>query len=173
MRPTATLRRATAADTNLLTIIGEQSFAEAFGEANTPENMAAFLSRVFAPEIVADELATPTTEFYLAELGNEAAGYVKMEYPAPEAQVPFQNVLKISRLYLLRKFLGLGLGDQLMHFCIEKAKLVGCEAIWLTVWEHNLRAVSFYQKWGFYQVGTEDFILGDDVQLDYLLVKQL
>ncbi|MDQ4139228.1 MAG: GNAT family N-acetyltransferase [Bacteroidota bacterium] len=173
MRSTATLRRATAADTNLLASIGEQSFVEAFGEANTPENMAAFLPTVFAPEKVAEELATPNNEFYIAELVSEAAGYVKMEYPAPDAQVPFRNVLKISRLYLLRKFLGLGLGDQLMHFCIEKAKLLGCEAVWLTVWEHNPRAISFYQKWGFYQVGTEDFILGDDVQLDYLLVKAL
>ncbi|PSR55655.1 GNAT family N-acetyltransferase [Adhaeribacter arboris] len=173
MKPTATLRRATADDINLLATIGQQSFIEAFGDANTPENMAAFLIKGFAPEIIANELANSSTEFYLAEIADEAAGYVKMEFPAPDSRVPFQNALKISRLYLLRQFLGLGLGDQLMHFSLEKAKLLGCEAVWLTVWEHNPRAISFYQKWGFYQVGTEDFILGDDVQLDYLLVKPM
>jgi ribosomal protein S18 acetylase RimI-like enzyme len=67
----------------------------------------------------------------------------------------------------------MGLGDQLMHFSLEKAKTAGCEAVWLTVWEHNPRAISFYQKWGFTPTGTEDFVLGDDIQLDYVMVKAL
>lgn len=174
MKPSFILRRATVADANLLAAIGWKTFDEAFGAANTPANMAAFLPTMFTPEIIAAELAEPTHEFYLAEMGDgEPAGYLKLRWPAPDTRVPFGNVLKISRLYLLRQFLGLSLGDQLMQFSIDKAKATGCDAVWLTVWEHNLRAISFYQKWGFTQTGTEDFVLGDDVLLDYLLVKAL
>ena len=173
MKSTATIRRANAADAVLLAQIGEQSFVEAFGADNTPENMAAFLPTIFTPAIVTAELQEPTHEFYLLEVNDETAGYLKLRWPAPDERVSFKKALKICRLYLLRKFLGKGLGDQLMHFSLEKAKNVGCEAVWLTVWEHNPRAISFYQKWGFTQSGTEDFILGNDVQLDYVMVKAL
>lgn len=173
MKKTATFRRATIQDAELLAKLGWQSFEEAFGAANTPENMADFLNFAFTPGATAAELAEPNQEFYIADMAHEPVGYLKLEFPATDARVPFPKVLKISRLYLLRHYLGLGLGDQLMHFSLEKAKLLGCDAVWLTVWEHNPRAISFYKKWGFYQVGTEDFVLGDDVQLDYLLVKPL
>ncbi|RDC64978.1 GNAT family N-acetyltransferase [Adhaeribacter pallidiroseus] len=173
MKKTVTLRRVTSQDAELLARLSWQSFEEAFGADNTPENMAAFLNKHFTPEAIAAELVEPDFEFYIAELADEPVGYLKLEFPAPDAQLPFANPLKINRLYLLRQYLGLGLGDQLMHFSVEKAKLLGCDAIWLTVWEHNPRAISFYEKWGFYQAGTDDFAVGDDVQLDYIMVKSL
>ena len=173
MKPNALLRRATAADADLLAQIGQQTFVEAFGAVNTPENMATFLRAQFTPERVAAELAAPDHEFYVAAVADEPAGYLKLRWPAPDPRVPYSEVLQISRLYLLRTFLGRGLGDQLMQFSLAQAHQQNCAAVWLTVWEHNLRAISFYQKWGFRQTATEDFILGDDVQLDYVLVKAL
>ena len=161
------------ADTNLLAVIGWQSFEEAFGAANTPENMASFLATTFTPEIIAQELAEPAHQFYIAETEGQVAGYIKLNCPSPDKRVPYEPVLKICRLYLLREYMGFGFGDQLMQFSLEKAKLLGCRAVWLTVWEHNPRAISFYHKWGFTQVSTDDFILGEDVQLDYLMVKAL
>lgn len=173
MKSTAFIRRATAADVDLLAEIGRQTFVEAFGAANTPENMATFLRAHFTPETVAVELAAPDHEFYLAAVAGESVGYLKLRWPALDARVPYRDVLQISRLYLLEKFLGQGLGDQLMQFSLARAHQHHCAAVWLTVWEHNPRAISFYQKWGFRQTATEDFILGGDVQLDYVLVKAL
>lgn len=173
MKFTATFRPATAADADLLAQIGTQSFEEAFGAANTPENMAAFLSNTFTPALLIAELAKPDYQIYLLEVNNEPAGYLKLRWPAPDGRVPYKEVLQICQLYLLRSFLGTGLGDKLMQFSLDKAKNAGCQAVWLTVWEHNPRAISFYQKWGFTQSGTENFVLGDDVQLDYVMVKTL
>jgi ribosomal protein S18 acetylase RimI-like enzyme len=47
----------------------------------------------------------------------------------------------------------------------------GCDTIWLDVWERNLRARAFYQKWGFIEVGTQLFQLGDDLQNDLLMQR--
>jgi ribosomal protein S18 acetylase RimI-like enzyme len=41
------------------------------------------------------------------------------------------------------------------------------------VWEHNVRAVRFYAKHGFRDVGSHVFVLGSDVQTDRVMVRQL
>ena len=45
--------------------------------------------------------------------------------------------------------------------------------IWLTVWEKNMRALKLYQQFGFAIVGEEEFVLGQDVQRDYIMEKIL
>jgi ribosomal protein S18 acetylase RimI-like enzyme len=51
----------------------------------------------------------------------------------------------------------------------ERAKNV----VWLGVWEKNDRAIRFYEKWGFEKFGETDFLLGDDLQQDWLMRKVL
>lgn len=95
MKLTATLRRATTANANLPINIGAQSFEEAFGAANTPENMAAFLTANFTPEITAKELTEPYHEFYLVETINDPAGYLKLQFPADDKRVFTKSAPKI------------------------------------------------------------------------------
>ena len=49
------------------------------------------------------------------------------------------------------------------------AKSEGFKAIWLQVWQKNNKAIRFYQKVGFVVYETATFILGDDVQQDFLM----
>ena len=60
-----------------------------------------------------------------------------------------------------------------MQQCLEVAAEKGKELIWLGVWEHNRRAIDFYTKFGFEKFGTPDFVLGDDVQTDWLMKKKI
>ena len=39
------------------------------------------------------------------------------------------------------------------------------------VWEKNYRAIEFYTKWGFEKFDDTDFLLGDEVQKDWLMKK--
>ena len=58
-----------------------------------------------------------------------------------------------------------------MKVCLHEAVAAGCDVIWLGVWEHNPRAIAFYHKWGFKQVGTQTFHLGDDLQTDWVMAR--
>jgi ribosomal protein S18 acetylase RimI-like enzyme len=46
---------------------------------------------------------------------------------------------------------------------------MGARTIWLGVWERNARAIAFYHKQGFVQAGTQRFLLGDDLQTDWVM----
>ena len=56
---------------------------------------------------------------------------------------------------------------------LQETERAGCDVVWLDVWEHNPRAIAFYRKWGFEQVGTQTFQLGEDVQNDWLIVRSV
>ena len=60
-----------------------------------------------------------------------------------------------------------------MDFALDQARKWGKTAIWLGVWEHNVPALGFYQKNGFRQVGHHDFVMGDEVQTDFLYLKEV
>lgn len=45
--------------------------------------------------------------------------------------------------------------------------------IWLGVWQQNEDAIAFYKKMGFAIVGTDTFLLGKDLQLDWVMGKPI
>lgn len=172
MRPAPpSIRRAGAADNDLLAALGAETFADAFGADNTPADMAAYLQGAFSPAIQAAELADPASLFLLAEIEGEPVGYARLRRgPAPTA-VSGERPIEIVRLYARRAWIGLGVGAALMRACLRQAEQARCDTIWLDVWERNPRARAFYARWGFVEVGTQTFVLGRDVQNDLLLQR--
>ena len=77
----------------------------------------------------------------------------------------------LVRLYVLREWLGRGVGEALMRACLNEARSAGYETIWLGVWERNVRAQAFYRKWNFRDVGEQVFLLGSDEQRDIVMER--
>ena len=69
--------------------------------------------------------------------------------------------------------IGKGVGSALMNKCIDIAREKDYHTVWLGVWEHNHRAIEFYTRWGFEKFAEHDFILGNDVQKDWLMKKDI
>lgn len=53
------------------------------------------------------------------------------------------------------------------------AKGEGFEMLWLGVWEDNEVAIGVYEKLGFGKVGEHDFVIGEVVQRDFIMVKKI
>ena len=60
-----------------------------------------------------------------------------------------------------------------MDECFKIAQENKCDVMWLGVWEYNPRAIRFYEKHGFVEVGSHVFQLGKDPQIDLLMQKKL
>jgi len=170
-RAPMSLRRATPADNRLLAEIGAETFSDSFSADNTPENMAVYLAQAFSPEKQARELADPASRFLIAESGGQVVGYTRLYFgPAPAAVVGHPP-MEIARFYARRPFIGQGVGARLMQACLDEAAAENCVVVWLATWERNPRALAFYRRWGFVQVGTATFQLGDDFQHDLILAR--
>jgi ribosomal protein S18 acetylase RimI-like enzyme len=79
--------------------------------------------------------------------------------------------MEIARIYAMKQMIGKGAGKILMQSSIDIAKEKNKAVIWLGVWEKNQRAIDFYTKWGFEKFDETDFLLGSDVQRDWLMRK--
>jgi ribosomal protein S18 acetylase RimI-like enzyme len=168
-----TFRAGTSADAALLADLGWRTFEEAFAAYNKPEDMTAFRPTLYTPALQAAELADPANEFMIAEAAGEGVAYIKLRSaPAPEA-IQANRPLQIDRFYITQQWTGRGLGDKLMQLCLEKAQQKKNDVVWLTVWEHNERAKRFYQKYSFREVGELPFILGQDVQRDLYMQREV
>lgn len=165
------IRYAGIEDAPLLAELGAQTFAETFIEDATPEDMAAYLAAAFSLEKLTAELSDPLAIFFIAEVDGHAAGYAKLHSGKALEGVEGQQPIELVRLYVSRKWLGRGVGQALMERCVSEAREKGFQVIWLGVWEHNSRAIAFYRKWNFREVGEHIFQLGSDPQRDLLMQR--
>ena len=171
--PGLTIRRGTPEDAGLLSELGERTFTETFAADNTAEDFAAYIATSFNVAQQTAELKDPASTFLIAEVDGHAAGYARLHKGEPEKGVEGTNAVELVRLYVLREWLGRGIGEQLMRACVDEARQAGHDSIWLGVWERNERAQAFYRKWNFRTVGEHMFPLGSDLQRDILMERPL
>jgi len=168
-----TIRQAQPADASLLSDLGARAFSQAFGADNTPEDMAAYLARAFYPEKQAGELTRPGSIFFIVEADGIPAGYAHLQESEPPTCITGRKPVELARFYLLNNWIGKGVGSQLMQACITEAQGRGGDVLWLGVWQKNARAIAFYKKWRFVISGTQTFLLGSDLQHDYVMRRML
>jgi diamine N-acetyltransferase len=167
------IRKATAADAELIADLSRTTFYDAFAKDNTKENMDAFLNTVFTKEALMKQVVDEDGIFLLAYDGNEAVGYVRMREQHEEQIMEGENAIEIARIYSVQSAIGKGVGAALMKACIDIAVERKKSIIWLGVWEKNPRAIAFYEKWGFEKFDEHVFPIGDDPQTDWLMKKAL
>ena len=170
---TVVMRRAEPRDAAALARLAESTFRAAFGDANTRENMDAHCRAAFGEAIQAREIADPAVDTFVAESGEELVGYVQLRRSRAPACVEAARPIEILRFYVETSWQGKGLAQRLMSRSLESARECGADVVWLGVWEHNPRALAFYRRWGFSEVGDQVFRLGDDPQRDLVMVLPL
>ena len=116
--------------------------------------MQAYLDGAFAEDKLRKELADINSEFYFLYCDEHLAGYLKLNEAPSQTDINDENSLEIERIYVSMEFQGTGLGRFLMEQAIAKAVKRGKEYAWLGVWEKNEKAIAFYRKNGFYEIGT-------------------
>ena len=173
MAPPIEIRHASAIDADLISRLGRETFSDTFSRDNTPEDMAIYVAQAFSPEIQAAELADVKSCTLIAEADGTPVGYARLVEGAPSVTIAAVKPIEIVRLYARSAWIGHGVGAQLMRACLDTARSLGRDAIWLGVWERNRRAIAFYEKWGFRQIGSHPFHVGHDLQTDWLMLRTL
>ena len=167
------IRQAHSADSETIAALSRQAFYDTFATFNTKENMDKFMNESFSTERLMAEVGENGNTFILALLENELAGYAKITESKNPLELGDANAIEIARIYAVKNAIGKGVGKTLMEECLRVAMSRNKQLVWLGVWEHNERAISFYKKFGFEKFGEHDFILGNDVQKDWLMKKEL
>jgi diamine N-acetyltransferase len=171
--PPPHVRRATVADAAVVAAFGARVFARTFAPDNTPDDLAAYLASAFGEAIQRREIENPHNVYLLLEIASVLGAIALMEYGATDPTVHGDAPVRIERFYVDHDFHGRGVAQHLMDACIDTARALGGKTLWLGVWEKNTRAIRFYEKHGFHDVGSQVFMLGTDAQTDRVMARDV
>jgi ribosomal protein S18 acetylase RimI-like enzyme len=116
------------------------------------------------------ELLNPNIKTLLVEIENELVGYAQLRLKPIPVAVGFEVSAELWRIYVDQSSHGLGIGRQLLSRVGELASEMSHEKIWLGVWERNLKAIAFYHKLGFKEVGNHEFHMDVEIQNDLVFM---
>jgi diamine N-acetyltransferase len=167
------IRRATDDDAARVAEFAQRTFVETFAADNTAENMAAHVAKAFGREIQLREMQDPKMVTLLAELDSTLAGFAQVRRGPTPSCVDGDGPVELLRFYVDRPFHGRGVAQSLMSAVDEAAHALGGRTLWLGVWERNPRAIAFYTKCGFVDIGQQTFMVGTDEQTDRVMARPL
>jgi len=161
------------ADLLTLQAISRQTFFDTFSDVNIPSDMQQYLDENLSIEQLTKEWINPSTTFYFVKKNNAVVAYLKVNEADAQTEQRKEASLEIERIYVLLADQGKGIGQLLLDFSIQVTKDKEFKVIWLGVWEHNKKALQFYEKNGFKFFGKHSFFLGLDEQTDLLMELRL
>ena len=167
--PNYQLSKVSLDERDALLEISKNTFITFFIEYNTADNLNDYVSKAFTPDKILSEIKNPDSVFYFAKHNNQIIGYLKVNFAAAQTELKDATSIEIERIYVIEEFIGKKVGQFLFNKALEMAKNWELKYIWLGVWEHNVRAIRFYEKLNFVKFDTHIFKIGNDEQTDYLM----
>lgn len=174
----ASLRLATIDDAERIAEFAARVFYETFADGNTAEDMTMYLASSFGTERQRGEIADPNVTYLLMHVDNEdgassIGAMALLRLGSTDPAVHGNAPIEIQRFYVDAAFRGRGVARTMMNACVAKAAALGGRTCWLGVWEKNPRAIRFYEKSGFTDVGEHTFYVGTDAQTDRIMMRSV
>lgn len=153
----------------MLTSLALKTFVDTFAPHNSADDMKAYTSMAFGEAQQRKELEADDIVTLFGEEDGETIAYAQLHH-TPRGP---HGDLEIARFYVDTPHHGRGVAQRMMDAILAHAQRLGGTRVWLGVWEHNLRAIAFYRKAGFVQRGAHPFLLGSDLQTDWIMNRTL
>lgn len=164
------LREAGADDAAALALVGAATFLETFAGVLDRAAIVGHCARAHTADSYARYLERGARA-WLAEVdhGGAPIGYALVATPdLPGAQ---DGDIELKRIYTLSRFHGDGVGAALMTAAVDAAQ--GFRRLLLGVYAQNARAIAFYTKSGFAQIGVRQFDVGGTLYDDVVLARPI
>jgi len=155
------IRPAQPADAAVIALLGRLTFAETFGYLfdGRENDLTQYLDRTFGVAKIERSLGKASNGYWLAALDRLPVGYAKLKLGSAPPGGQHKDADQLQKLYVLRSFLGQGVGAALMRPIIDEARQ-RASFLWLDVLRENARAIEFYRRFGFHALGEDTYAIG-------------
>lgn len=149
-------RLANLSDSFLLSVLFKQVYIDTYGKEGVTHELSSFMEKQFSIEKIEKDISSDKVKMWMATFKGNPVGVLQLEY---DKKCPVREFIapEINKLYILRKFFGKGIGKKMMMIAEDQLKKDKVESVWLWALERNERAVRFYQKMGYENIGTAYF----------------
>ncbi|HEY0068099.1 MAG TPA: GNAT family N-acetyltransferase [Flavisolibacter sp.] len=155
------LEPATAEHAEHISLIGRQSFSDAFAHLFLKdEELQDYLDHTYDPARLKESIAKPNNAVFMAFYDNQPAGFVKMKKDSRHRVIPAERQSELQKIYVLKEFHGTGVAQALMNEVADLSRRIATGCLWLDVHVANDKAIRFYEKNGFNKAGRHEFMIG-------------
>ena len=165
------IRKATKEDCQVIVELGKKTFAETYSEISSHTAVQEYVEKKISPENIREELVNPLSCFYIGFINDDPVAFTKLRYDRMAKGLPGKRGIEVERIYVLKEYQGVKVGKEMMEKCKQDALREKFDIIWLQVWQHNHKAIQFYQKAGFVVYETAIFSYGEDMEQDDFLMR--
>lgn len=159
------IRKAKTADIAQLVSLAARTFGLACPPHMPQEDIDSFIAKNLGKAGFATFLADSAHRLTVGTRGNEIIAYLVLIDEGP--------TMFVSKCYVAPEAHGSDMASLLMNDAIDFARNRGAKTVQLAVNKLNARAIRFYEKSGFTVVGYRDFVVGNQVENDYVLERDL
>jgi len=148
------------------TYFGAYSYAE----------LKPYLRAFFSEEHLKKNIDEGLHEYFLVWFTGRPIGfsYVKRNCGFKQGvRISRKNSAELSKLYLLQRFTGKGIGTRFMEMMISYYCRENLSVLFSTAWSLNQKALRFYKKQGFEAIGEIDYEFAGKNNIDLILRKHL
>jgi GNAT superfamily N-acetyltransferase len=166
-------RTARSDDALCLGVLSTQVFLDTYATQGIRPAVAREALALHSVAIYEALLAESGVTILVAECADHLVGFSQVGDGVGNKQLPSAAPSELKRLYVQERFAGRGVGRDLLRQAEKAAAARGAEMLWLTAWEGNARALQFYPRCGYEDLGGTVYAFGGEDYPNRLFGKRV
>ncbi len=167
-----TFGKARKEDALRLSILFNTVYIDTYGLEGVSFEFTNFISNRFSAENISRIIESNPDQLIIAYYKDNPIGAAEV---IMESTCPIRKIAlpELSKLYVLERFIGQGIGYRLLKEAEQMVKSRGYSEFLLEVLASNQRAVSFYERQGYRAIGHADFVMEVNTYDNLVMTKTL
>lgn len=165
-----TFGKAKIQDALRISVVLKTVYIEVYAMDGVTFESANFIEERFSKEYIEKVLIENPDQFLIAYFDGNPIGVAELYF---ESQCSIRKIdtPELSKLYVLKRFNGLGVGYGLMLESEKLLKKKGYTAMNIEVYVGNMHAISFYERQGYQKLGKVDFPMEENTYENWVMHK--
>jgi len=164
------VRFATLKDSSNIAALSAQVWLHNYALDGINNAISEYVLNEFTSDNVARKINSKTYQYIISENEGNLTGLVSLDLSGT-CPITSRSLPELDRLYIQEPFTGQGLGSKLLDAAMQVCIKSGQDNLWLTVYHKNTRALAFYKRHNFKEIGETNFVLNNEEHLNYVLSK--
>jgi diamine N-acetyltransferase len=169
----AGFRVAAPSDALCIGALATQVFLDTYATDGIRPALAREVRENLSTEAVSALLADPAETFVVAERAGHLVAFAELARGPAPVPVAAEGAVELKRLYVQEGFTGRGVGTALLGHAETLAAKQGAARLWLTAWIGNARALAFYARRGYRELGSTMYVLQGEQHENRVLSREL
>jgi diamine N-acetyltransferase len=148
-------------------------FLDTYATDGVRPDLALEAFEVYSLEQFTKRLDHPQTRFILATKDSGLVGFAEVSLADAASAVDGWSGAQLVRLYVQPGWQRHGVGRKLIEAAAKQVGDHELNAMWFTVWDGNHRAMRFYERMGYRDVGVTTYSIQGRTYGNRVFVKQL